>query len=206
MWLKVLGDSWLTRNRDNIGERDMISPMLEEFDLKPESVLEIGCSTGWRLKKLHDKYGCKVAGIDPSKEAIEIAAKAGITAKIGTADKLPFDDDAFDVVIFGFCLCFIMPEDWPALVAESHRVLRNGGAIIINDFVGMRFYKRVLQWMTLNNEPARYPTYIVHYNWTSLWTAHPGYRLVADRFNMDRAEVVSLIRKDLAPLLRRENE
>src|SRR6516164_8521172 len=92
------GDNWLKRNKPDLGKRDPVSGMIEARQLiKPDNnILEIGCANGWRLKKLQDKYGCTVVGVDPSPLA---CAEAWQSFKIPVAKTiaaaLPYDDELF---------------------------------------------------------------------------------------------------------------
>ena len=65
--------------------------------IAPHGVLEIGCSNGWRLEAIREKYGCDCLGIDPADSQFPYIFK-------GTADSLPYPDNQFDLVIYGFCL------------------------------------------------------------------------------------------------------
>ena len=47
-----------------------------------------------------------------------------VKLKIGTAEKLKFEDDKFDLIIFGFCLYLCDREDLIKIVDETNRVLK----------------------------------------------------------------------------------
>lgn len=181
----------------------MVLPMMDRIGEKPLRILEIGCASGWRLKVLEDKFDCEVWGIDPSEDSIKAAEAAGRKVVRATADSLPFPAYHFDYVIFGFCLCFISPEDWPALVSESDRVLMQGGHLILNDFTASGYSKRVMQWATPLDEPDRLvPNHLYYFPWKNLWLAHPMYRQTHEIFNMEKCEMAVSMRKDIASLIR----
>ena len=73
-------------------------------------------------------------GIDPSKKAIKIAQELGINAKVGTAEKLPFIDKEFDLIIFGFCLYLCDTNDLFKIAYEANRVSKVESWISIIDF------------------------------------------------------------------------
>ena len=73
-------------------------------------------------------------GIDPSAQAVAEARKLGVNAQQGTADALPFDNDTFDAVIFGFCLYLCDRFDLFRIAAEADRVLKSPGWLVIQDF------------------------------------------------------------------------
>lgn len=203
IWAGGVGDDWLSRNKHALGQIDMVLPMMERIGEKPTRVLEIGCASGWRLKAIEEKFSCEAWGIDPSEDSIAQAKKDGCKVELATADALPFPAFHFDYVIFGFCLCFIAPEDWFALVSESDRVLSQGGHLILNDFTASGYSKRVLQWVTPSDDPDKLaPNHIFYFPWKNLWLQHPAYRQTHEVFNMDKCEMVVSLKKDLASLIR----
>lgn len=62
-----------------------------------DKLLDVGCGTGISTTG----FGCEAVGIDPSRELIEIAKKKNPKAKylVGRAEKLPFGDKNFDIVV-----------------------------------------------------------------------------------------------------------
>ena len=200
IWAKGVGDDWYERNKPMLGNRDMASEALTQIPVKPNDILEIGAANGWRLKKLKDRYGCNVRGIDISKEAIKDAVE-GIQIDYGYAHNLPYDDNSFDIVIFGFCLCFVSPEDWLPIVSESNRVLRDGGVIVLYDFIGNRFIKRRMQNIIKNKELDQDPVYLYNFDWPSLWLTHPGYKMVVELLDMSKAESASIVQKNFGALI-----
>jgi ubiquinone/menaquinone biosynthesis C-methylase UbiE len=67
-----------------------------------ESVLDIGCGTGFLLKAAADR-AAKTYGLDISEEALKLAGRSAPDAdlRIGNAEALPYEDGFFDHV---FCL------------------------------------------------------------------------------------------------------
>lgn len=202
VWINGAGDDWLKRNRDSLGGRDLTEGAISHLREPPQQVLEVGCSNGWRLKKLRAKYGCTVAGIDPSPLARQEAQTDGIDVYSGTAERLnAFSDNSFDMVIYGFCFCFISPEDWLAIVSESNRVLRDRGSIVIYDFVGTRFLKRRMMKIFNDSDLEEKPLYLYNFDWPQLWLSHPAYRTVVEVFDMNKAEVCTILQKGLHHLI-----
>lgn len=67
--------------------------ILRELKIKKtDKLLDVGCGTG----KVTELFPGKLAGIDPSAELIK---QAKIPVTLGSAEKLPFADKSFDVVI-----------------------------------------------------------------------------------------------------------
>jgi ubiquinone/menaquinone biosynthesis C-methylase UbiE len=142
VFLESEGDAWFTRNREALARRKLPDedPILRELielgvaRTKPLRVLEIGCGEGVRLQWLSRELGAQCAGVEPSAQAVEVARARGIDARRGTADSIPFDTGAFDVVIFGFCLYLCDRDDLFLIASEANRVLARPGWLIIEDF------------------------------------------------------------------------
>lgn len=204
-WVHGAGDFWFRRNENDMGKIDLPEQAIDAMKKKPEAVLEVGCANGWRLKKIKAKYGSIVHGVDPAEEAIKVAKADGLPCVVATADKLPYPSNSFDMLIYGFCLCFISPEDWMGLAAEADRVLKDNGTILVYDFIGARFLKRLFHIIKFNDDPNENPVYIYHYNWPSLWTHHPGYRVDGEFYDFKRAEICTIVRKSYTHLLDDKN-
>ncbi len=97
-------------------------------------VLEVGCGDGTRLAWLKNNLNADCYGIEPSAQAVAAACAKGLSVQQGTADVLPFDDNSFDIVIFGFCLYLCDREDLFRIASAADRVLRDSGWIFILDF------------------------------------------------------------------------
>lgn len=101
------------------------------------AILDVGSGTGINLLEAARHFGPARAlhGIDISPGMVEIAtAKAqmsGIPAQftVGDAERLPFPDRTFDLVICNSVLHWF--RDRAAAVAEMHRVLRPGGQLAL---------------------------------------------------------------------------
>lgn len=86
--------------------------------------LEIGVGTG----RFAEPLGIK-DGVEPSKRMRGIAQERGLRVLDGVAEKLPFDDPQFDFVLMVTTICFV--DDLGQALREAHRVLFNGGLLII---------------------------------------------------------------------------
>jgi ubiquinone/menaquinone biosynthesis C-methylase UbiE len=183
VFLESEGDAWFARNKARLSARrahaddDPIQRELLEF-LPPGAregvrVLEIGCGDGTRLAWLADKLGADCVGLDPSADAVTAARAIGVVAERGTADSLPFEDRAFDVVIFGFCLYLCDREDLFRIAAEADRVLRSPGWLVIQDFFSP----------CPRTNPYHHRPDIQSYkmDYRSLFSWHPGYVCLTHR-------------------------
>ncbi|OSO90613.1 hypothetical protein B7O87_09335 [Cylindrospermopsis raciborskii CENA303] len=74
-------------------------------------LLEVGCGEGKRLEWIQKSLDIECHGIDPSDKAVTIAQEIGVRAVRGTADHLPYPDETFDFLVFGFCLYLCDRDD-----------------------------------------------------------------------------------------------
>ena len=143
IFLNGEGDAFFTRNKK---DRDMSAdPLVKEINYLIEinaikqnnhklKILEIGCGDGQRGLYINKKLNCDYYGIDPSTKAVNYCNKNGLKAFVSTADKLPFKNDFFDVIIFGFCLYVCDRKDLKKISSEATRILKNKSWILIMDF------------------------------------------------------------------------
>ena len=109
---------------------------IKQIDLDAgDSVLIVGCGTGSDLNYLPD--GVQVTAIDAAPAMVRrTQARAeelglDIEARVGDAQTLPFDDDAFDAVLLHLILSVV--PDPGAVAAETARVLAPYGRASIYD-------------------------------------------------------------------------
>lgn len=163
------GNAWFERNCASAVKVDPASILLKKyFDNKQGNILEIGCSDGRNLQPLQgERYG-----IDPSSKAIE-AGKIkypDMHLFAGTADNLPFEDNFFDVVFFGFCLYLVDRQDLFKVASEANRVLKNQGFVIVKDFDAPFPIKR--QYCHYDG------IYSYKQNYENIFLSHPIYTMV----------------------------
>lgn len=145
IFLSSEGDAWYKRNLNhltkiNIADESDVSyilasvlPVKDQID----NILEIGCSSGLKLKKLCEELDAKGFGIEPSEKAVmdgNAMKHDAVTLVQGTGDSLPFADDSFDLVNYAFCLYLFDRNTLLKSLAEADRVLRPGGYMVITDF------------------------------------------------------------------------
>ncbi|MBN1957548.1 MAG: class I SAM-dependent methyltransferase [Desulfuromonadales bacterium] len=95
--------------------------------LRPgDEVLSVGCGPAIIESGLAE-HGFSVIGLDVSQEAIACAPDT-LRTIVAPAEKMPFDDAVFDVVMFIVSLQFV--ENYRQALYEARRVLRPGGRII----------------------------------------------------------------------------
>jgi ubiquinone/menaquinone biosynthesis C-methylase UbiE len=106
--------------------------------LRPgERVLDIGVGPGFLATEMAAEVGAggRVCGIDPSESMLAIArtrpAPAPLELQSGNANRLPYRDATFDVVVSTQVFEYV--EDIPGALAEVRRVLRPGGRLLLLD-------------------------------------------------------------------------
>lgn len=101
-------------------------------------VLDLGCGDGSLLAVLARNGATGLAGIDLSDGELATAKSrpelAGADLRQGRAQKLPFEDNAFDTVVSHMAL--MLMADVEQVLAETARVLKPAGALAIS--VGLR--------------------------------------------------------------------
>jgi ubiquinone/menaquinone biosynthesis C-methylase UbiE len=138
-FLAAEADAWFARNRaagEGAGAPSEVAGLLRRAGAAPTRVLEIGCSNGELLASLCRELGCAGAGVDPSAAAIAQGRERHpqLQLEVATAERLPFADAAFDLVVFGFCLYLCDRADLFRIAAEADRVLADPGWLAITDF------------------------------------------------------------------------
>lgn len=131
-------------------------------------ILELGCGAG-NLSLWFEKQGYEVTGVDISPTAIAWAKRrcldAGGTTQFFVDSVLNMrfaDEEYFDIVLDGHCLHCIIGDDRRAFFAESSRVLKPGGWLLIDTMCGpvignqLRSYDAKTQCMINNGVATRY--------------------------------------------------
>ena len=99
-------------------------------------ILDLGCGTGVLIEQLLSLLPlAEVCGIDPSAEMLNIAQQRlppSVDLKLGSADKLDFEDNSFDVVISTNAFHYF--RDPQSSIQEALRVLKPQGYLVITDW------------------------------------------------------------------------
>jgi len=205
VFLNGEGDSWFDRNNSlSLPERikqDFILKEIELLEIKPVTVIEIGCSEGWRLNVIHELYGSECFGFDPSKKAISNGSDIypDINLKVGTADNIEYKSDSVDLLIVGFCLYLCDRNDLFLISKEIDRVIKNKGIIIVLDFYSEVPYKNFYEYKS--------DVYSYKMDYEKMFTWNPQYNLISkkisdhdrDKLVMDKNErlAVNVIQKSV---------
>lgn len=138
------GDAWFRRNRGHLNaDKARVDWPLKLITLiddvsRIRSVIEVGCSNGYRLSHLRELLprDSQLLGIDVSQEAINDGHSRfeGIKFARGTLSRLPVRGQ-FDLVIVNFVLHWIDRSLLAQSIAEIDRVTRDGGLLMLGDFL-----------------------------------------------------------------------
>ena len=205
VFLSGEGNAWYRRNKSNLDNlnqhNDSVCEFIHQQNLLPTSVLEIGCASGERLNAINQQFSADCCGIDVSNEAVNSGSEKfkQLSLTAGSADSLPYKDESFDLVIFGFCLYLCDRKDLFKIAYEADRVLKDNGMIIIKDFHPPFPFK--------NTYSHCENIYSYKMNYSQLFTWNPAYTLLssnilghdltADRKDVDERISLCLLYKDL---------
>lgn len=124
IWKSDFGRAWVDRNCvDPVSRVDAFRTMLNGLPIG--NVLEVGCAQGHNLIALSNvSSNYSLCGIEPNQYAIETAKGQGLDVRNGNCFKIPFDNNAFDLVFTAGVLMHVAPEDLSEALTEISRVSR----------------------------------------------------------------------------------
>lgn len=168
------GDHYFERNGSKPAFSSPVVPALRAIGLPaPKRVLEIGCSTGAQLNQIVQAFSAEGWGIEPSQKAVDDGTMAfpNLHLQQGTAEFLPYEDESFDLVLFGGCLYLCDPADYFAVAYHADRVLAPGGVMAVFDFVTNSPHSNAYR----HSEGLR----AFKMDFSSMFRWHPRYRLLS---------------------------
>jgi SAM-dependent methyltransferase len=126
---------------------DLSVRALKEYGVAKGKGIDLGCGTGWYVKKISE-YGYDVTGLDNSATLAKEARKnnSGNTAKIVEGDirNLDFPEGSFD---FAYCINSLHhlgnDEELSEALSSIHRILKKDGILVVhelNTFFLFRLY------------------------------------------------------------------
>ncbi len=136
------GIKWLIDHY--IAKKQKRRQMVNNLNLKPgDIVLDLGCGPGLWTSLLAEKVKPtgRIVGLDSDTDFIRYASEniadqyeEIIEFHEGDFRSVPFEDDSFDLVLFGNCFAYVI--DYQKVLEEQKRVTRKGGRITVKDFEG----------------------------------------------------------------------
>jgi demethylmenaquinone methyltransferase / 2-methoxy-6-polyprenyl-1,4-benzoquinol methylase len=105
-----------------------------------DTVIDVASGTAAVAIELARRHGCKVVGIDQSREMLAEGRRRVVAARLAErielrearAEEPPFEDDAFDGLTFTYLLRYV--DDPAATMRELARVVRPGGRVAMLEF------------------------------------------------------------------------
>ena len=212
IFLSAEGDAWFLRNRDHLESTkinnidvDFICNSLFPFKGGITNILEIGCGSGTKIANLAEFFNASGFGLDPSHMAIDSAKESAkdnrpeLNFAVGLATDLPYSDQIFDLVFFGFCLYLVPPSETYKTLMEADRVVKNGGFIAILDFdYGSRKvnpYRHAEGVFSYKNNYSQIFTSSGYYSLVNKWSfSHSGKYFTSDR---DERISIEILHKEI---------
>lgn len=127
--------AYSTANESNLLNAWYERPAMVELagDVEGRCVLDVGCGSGALGAALRDR-GALVSGFDLSPAMVALARqRLGDEVDLVVADlaeRLPYEDASFDVVLCSLALHYL--KDWVGPLRELRRVLRPGGRLVVS--------------------------------------------------------------------------
>lgn len=132
------GDAYYARNKAKLEtaiDRDWALRLIARNGLEPKKILDVGCSTGWRLAELYRRYQAFCMGIDISADAIEAGRQCWphISLVIGRIEDSPIPE-GYTLAIVSFVLHWVARDKLDMAVINIDLALRPGGYLVLQDF------------------------------------------------------------------------
>lgn len=135
-----------SRNSKFIGRS--VEWITSHFDVKAGmKIADFGCGPGLYTTKLAQR-NADVTGIDFSKRSIryaqEVADAEGLSIKYVNQNYLEFDtDEQFDLILMIMCdFCALSPSQRQAMLSKFYKILRIGGAVLLDVYSLAAFDER----------------------------------------------------------------
>jgi ubiquinone/menaquinone biosynthesis C-methylase UbiE len=110
------------------------SALLSKIEPQPdEMILDVGCGTGYLLRKIADRCRIKGYGIDLEYNMIQVAKKRcpDMDIRQSTCENIPFGDSTFHIITA--CMAYHHFSDQEGFAREAARILKTGGYLYIAD-------------------------------------------------------------------------
>jgi ubiquinone/menaquinone biosynthesis C-methylase UbiE len=128
-------DGWLAKLHHEIADRTV--ELAVQSGPSPRRVLDIGSGTGYLLGRLAKRLpdAAALVGVDPAQQMVAVAKARATDPRVcmlrGIAERLPFADGVFDLVVS--TTSFDHWHDQQAGLRECARVLVTGGRLVLTD-------------------------------------------------------------------------
>jgi len=141
--LKEDAEQYYIRNTGNLHRKiDPVHDALRRINgVQPiRSILEIGCSTGWRLETVRKEFGSRGTGLEAGSEAVasgqrlypELDLRQGLAPE-GLRAWLGIEQ--FDCIVLGFFAYLLPRKEIFRLAADVDELLEDDGHLVVSDFL-----------------------------------------------------------------------
>jgi SAM-dependent methyltransferase len=126
--------AWLAfQDRGDPNRTLLLDPVMLRLcgDVAGERMLDVGCGEG-RFCRMLARRGARAVGLDPTAELLRVARERDVAGQAyvrAAAERVPFGDAAFDVVVSYITLVDIV--GYAEAIREMARVLRPGGRLVV---------------------------------------------------------------------------
>jgi SAM-dependent methyltransferase len=175
----------------HIGGRVATQSFLDQLDIDASHhVLDVGCGLGGASRFAAHTYGCRMTGVDLTREYVEtgnvlcswVGLSDKITLQVGNATALPHPNEAFDRAYMLHVGMNIADKE--LLISELYRVVRTGAKVGIYDVMRVNDGDLIfpVPWATKpeGSSVASVPTY-------KAALKRSGFNIVAERNRRDFA-------------------
>lgn len=163
----------------DFGRRYVLDPVMLPLALArgAKTALDVGCGEG-RFCRMLSARGVNATGSDPTRALIDHARAVDANGAYieASAEKLPFNNAAFDLVVSYLALIDI--EDYRAGISEMARVLKPGGALLIATLNGFNTAGAESGWIRDAFGQLRHYPVDRYLEERAFWTEWRGIRIV----------------------------
>lgn len=151
--------------------------------LSPETILDLGCGTGWFTRRLATEYpNAAITGADLAPGMLKQAQAAGPNAAVwlnADAEQLPLADHSVDLIFSNLMIQWSRRPD--VVLEECQRVLKPGGFLAISTLLDGTLHELKQAWAKADPGQAHVNRFVSQQDWQTL-TADilPGVELEVD--------------------------
>jgi len=131
--------------------KHILSCLEKEFNVsRYENIIDIGCGTG-ALCAVLSQSGFKVTGVDTAQKMLDIASNKEENKSIqfmqaSAVERLPFEDNHFDLAITSFVAHGLKPNERKVLYTEMSRITKH--LVIIYDYNQKKsLFISMIEWL-----------------------------------------------------------
>jgi SAM-dependent methyltransferase len=172
-WIADMGE------HGDFGRRYVLDPVMLPRALarSPTTALDVGCGEG-RFCRMLKSHGVDVVGIDPTPALIATARARDACGvyREAAAEKLPFEDGTFDLVVSYLSLIDI--PDIQSAIPEMARVLKPGGSLLIANLTGFNTAGGEDGWIKDRNGRRLYYAIDHYLQERATWIEYRGIRVL----------------------------